>query len=619
MPIQKLSKLLVNQIAAGEVIERPASVVKELVENSIDAGASRIDVLVEEGGRERIRIADDGGGIDASELHLAVEAHATSKIQTVEDLNAIHTMGFRGEALASIASISRMQLTSRRHDVDAGATLHATSDEVSEVQPIGCAPGTIIEVRNLFYNTPARRKFMRTASTEFSHISNIVSRIALAQAHIGFKLTHNQRVNIDLPPEQTRLQRAVGVLGEGLREALLEFESQGRGIKLWGLAGLPSIAKATARHQYVYINGRPIHDRRIMHAMKEAYRGLIEPNQQPMIVLFIEMDPTLVDVNVHPTKHEVRFADPNPVHGEVLAAIRQRLLSSDLTPKVQLKDKQPGFNFSFNDATASSNADSNDPDNPDGVGGAGRVPSSPEITTQFVDYFKRMDPSQKGFVYQQVKQEMAPFEDSREEQDRPLQSAMPTRQTSMLQVHNSYIITQDEDGIMIIDQHALHERVMFQTLIERIEKQGQLESQRLLTPVAVDLTLTQMDMLDRLEPLFQKLGIEVSPLGPTTIGIHAFPTLLFDRGVDPLEFLPPLVERAEDEDFEPGAEEALHEVLDMMSCKAAIKAGDKIQQDEIDSLLQRRNEIERASNCPHGRPTTIRLTLSELEKQFKRT
>lgn len=619
MPIQKLSKLLVNQIAAGEVIERPASVVKELVENSIDAGATRIDVLVEEGGRERIRIADDGGGIDESELHLAVEAHATSKIQTVEDLNAIHTMGFRGEALASIASISRMQLTSRRHDVDAGATLHATSDEVSEVQPIGCAPGTIIEVRNLFYNTPARRKFMRTASTEFSHISNIISRIALAQPHIGFKLTHNERVNIDLPPDQTRLQRAVGILGESLKDALLEFESHGRGIKLWGLAGLPSIAKATAKHQYVYINGRPIRDRRIMHAMKEAYRGLIEPNQQPMIVLFVEMDPTQVDVNVHPTKHEVRFADPNPIHGEVLSAIRQRLLSSDLTPKVQLRDKQPGFNFSFNDASpGSQNVDSQNPTNPDNSESGG-VPSSPEVTTQFVDYFKRMDPTQKGFVYQQVKQEMAPFEEQRDEDDRPLASAMPTKQTSMLQVHNSYIITQDEDGIMIIDQHALHERMMFQTLIERIEKQGQLESQRLLTPVTVELSLSQMDMLERLEPLFQKLGIEVAPLGPKTIGIHAFPTLLFDRGVDPLEFLPPLVERAEDEDFEPGAEEALHEVLDMMSCKAAIKAGDKIQQDEIDSLLQRRNEIERSSNCPHGRPTTIRLTLSELEKQFKRT
>ncbi|MBI1370910.1 MAG: DNA mismatch repair endonuclease MutL [Planctomycetes bacterium] len=614
MPIVRLSPLLVNQIAAGEVIERPASVVKELVENSIDAGAMRIDVAVEDGGRELIRIADDGCGIGADQLELALEPHATSKIASADDLAAIRTKGFRGEALASIQSISRLRLTSRSRDAEAGAMIEASGDERSAVKPVGCAPGTVIEVRNLFFNTPARRKFMRAGSTEFTHIGDTLRRVAMAHPAVGFTLWHNDRTSLDLPPGQTPAQRCIALLGEDVAEALLEFSSNERGVKLWGLAGLPSLARATAKFQYVYVNARPIRDRNVMHALKEAYRGLIEPSLQPTAALFITLDPTAVDVNVHPTKSEVRFADANAVHGQVLATLRQRLLATDLTPSVNHFNRRPPLAIATRGMTFGGMPGADDP--------AAPPPASEAINTtdDFVDYFRRMDPRQKGFVYQQVRAEMAESSPASVDDEAPrLTEPIKPASQSILQVHNAYIVTQDEHGIVIIDQHALHERMMFESLYERICKHGALESQRLITPVVLSATPSRMDTLERLGPLLEKIGIEASPLGPGTIGIHAFASLLFDRNVDPVEFMTMLLDRAEEERFAPSDEAALHEVLDMMSCKAAVKAGDALGPEELSALLDRRSQIERSASCPHGRPTTVRLTLRDLEKHFKRS
>ncbi len=605
MPIRVLSDLLVNQIAAGEVIERPASVVKELVENCLDAGAMRISIVVEDGGRELIRVADDGRGIDAEELPLALSAHATSKIARTEDLERIATLGFRGEALASIASISRLRITTRPADAEGGAVIEAGGDRVGPVRPAGCAPGTVIEVRNLFFNTPARRKFMRGAATEFSHITDLVQRIAMAHAQVGFTLTHNDRVTLDLPPNQPTDRRCVALLGDDLAEALLEFDSDERGIGLWGMAGLPAIARATAKHQYLYVNGRPVRDRNVAHAVKEAYRGLIEPTRHPTLVMFITLDPAQVDVNVHPAKAEVRFADANAVHGQVLATIRQRLLGADLTPTADLRPTA-GFGFPQPGDAASENQE-----------------SKLDNLSDFVDHFRRMDPRQKGFVYQQVKAELGMADqgdgDGAATDDAPLTEPIRAAARPILQVHNSYIVTEDESGLVIIDQHALHERMMFQLLLERIEAGGQLESQRLLTPITLNVTAGQIDTLERLGPLLRRIGVEAEPIGPSTIGIHAFASLLFDRGVEPDRFLAELIDRAQDDDFNPSQEAALHETLDMISCKAAVKAGDAMADDELVELLKRRDQIERASNCPHGRPTTVRLTLRDLEKQFKRT
>lgn len=636
MPIQKLSPLLINQIAAGEVIERPASVVKELVENALDAAATRIDVRVEDGGRELIRVADDGCGIERGELGLALATHATSKIVDAEDLNGIATMGFRGEAMASIASISRMKLTSKVGGAEAGGVIEASGAEIGEAAPIGCAPGTVTEVRNLFFNTPARRKFMRGAPTEFGRINDVLTRIAMANPEVGFRLTHNERKAVfDLPPEQTARSRCVSLLGGEMEEALLEFESDEGGFRIWGLAGLPEVARSTAKFQYVFVNGRPIRDRSVGHAMKEAYRGLIDPTQQPTVVLFIEMDPKGVDVNVHPAKTEVRFAEGRGLHSQVLSSIRQALLGADLTPRVgfgggskaavieptklDLGGGMSGGGFGGGGFSSGGVGGS--------VGSAGAPGSSPaskqESASAFVDYFKGMDPKQKGFVYQQVKQEVeeepAALAAAKEAEDeKPLVGPMRDA-GSMLQVHNSYIVTQDERGIVIIDQHALHERMMFEDLYERICGSGSLESQRLLTPVVLAADAGRLDLVERMGPLFEKLGIEAGALGPATMGVHAFPTLLFERNVEIESFMVDLMDRAAEQDFTPTDEAALHEVLDMMSCKAAVKAGDSLAEGELAALLGRRDEIERSSNCPHGRPTTIRLTLDDLEKHFHRS
>jgi DNA mismatch repair protein MutL len=610
MPIAKLPPLLVNQIAAGEVIERPASVVKELVENSLDAGATRVDIHIEDGGRQLIRISDDGGGIGENELHLAVAPHATSKLDSSRGLEAIGTFGFRGEALASIASVSRLRISSRPRDAQAAAMIEAAGDDLRDIAPAAGAPGTIIEVRDLFFNTPARRKFMRAASTEFGHISEVVSRIAMANPDVAFSLIHGSRKTLDLPA-QTQRQRCVSLLGKELDDALLEFEHEEDGASVWGLAGLPTIARATAKFQYLCLNGRPIRDRGLSHAIREAYRGLVPPDRHALAVVFVQIDPHAVDVNVHPAKAEVRFRDAGRLHGLVLHALRQRLLAGDLTPSAQVREHPK---FAFGSTTS---------DEPDAK------PQAAMNADAFVDYFKQMAPMQKGFVYEQVKAAMddEPSPEPRlsawEQAEQNAQQPAPAlRDQGVLQVHKSYLVTQDDSGIIIIDQHALHERVMFEELRHRVLGKN-LESQRLLMPATVKADAGRQALLDDLKPLLDQIGIEAEPIGPDVIAVHAFPTLLFEKRVDPAEFVAELLDKAADGAFDTtgptSSEAALHEALDMMSCKAAVKAGDHLTPEELADLLKRREAIERSSNCPHGRPTTIRLSLRDLERQFMRT
>lgn len=633
MPIRTLPTLVINQIAAGEVIERPASVVKELTENALDAGATHINLTIEEGGAQLIRISDDGIGIPPEELTLAVSPHATSKITASDELEAIGTLGFRGEALASIASISRLRITSRPTTeagvAEAAAVLEVEGDQVVGPTPAGGKPGTVIEVRDIFFNTPARRKFMRSPASEFGHINDTLTRIAMVNPDCGFTLTHNGRTVRDLPPNQSRRDRCIDLLGKDLAEGLLEFDHHddpSRGsAHAWGLAGLPSLARATSKFQHVCINGRPIKDRRLMHAIKEAYRGLMAPDKFPMVVLFIDLDPSQVDVNVHPQKAEVRFRHPSHVHGLVLTALRQRLLGADLTPAATFRPTVPA------------------------MGSTAPVAAAPiRSTGEFVDYFKAMDPKQKGFVYQEVKeqlkQELAEevvqeddaFEQallSRQaaEQEETSHQPLETSHLDILQIHDSYVVTQDEHGLVIIDQHALHERIMFEELRKRIlEDKASLESQRLLMPDVVKADDARQAKLDELRPLLDRLGIEADPIGPGQVAVHAFPSLLFSRNVKVGPFMEELLDKAEAGAFDKlelgggsdqqlPEEAALHEVLDMMSCKAAIKAGDKMSEQELAALLAKRDQIERSSNCPHGRPTTLRLTLKDLERQFGRS
>lgn len=632
MPIRKLSPLLVSQIAAGEVIERPSSVVKELVENSLDAGATRIEITVEDGGRQLIKVSDNGFGILADELSLAIEPHATSKLQASDQLAAIGTLGFRGEALASAASVSRLRITSRAtldgQADESGWQIKASGDQISEPRPQPCAPGTIIEVRDLFFNTPARRKFMRRATTEFAHINETIRRLSIVQRHVGFTLTHNNRKSMALTSQSSWRQRCVDVLGKELDEAMLGFEHVEQSVSendspmmVWGLAGQPSIARATTKHQFICLNGRPIRDRSISHAIKEAYRGLIPHDKQPVVVLFIEVDPAAVDVNVHPTKGEVRFRESSRMHSLIITILRQHLLGSDLTPTTPITSHTP---FSI-DRTQCELL----PASAVSTGSTSRLKrqNSNFPTTDFVEYFKQMDPKQKGFAYELVKEALVneqPQLESLPEHEAGSQQPSPLRTHDILQVHKSYVVTEDEQGIVIVDQHALHERVMFEELAQRVLNQsGKLESQRMLMPIVIKVTMAQLTALGTMKTLLARIGIEAEPISSDAVAIQAFPSFLFDRKVDPSLFFEDLLDKAQEGHFNfsnPKAEEAvLCEVLDMMACKAAIKAGDRMSDQELSELLTQRDQVERSSNCPHGRPTSIRLTLRDLEKHFMRT
>jgi len=669
MAIRRLSPLLINQIAAGEVIERPASVVKELLENALDAGATRLRIDIEQGGTTLIKISDNGHGIAPDELPLAVAAHATSKLSAPEDLDAIATLGFRGEALASIASVSRLTITSRTAGDDAAHTLVAEGDRVDPVKPDAASPGTTITVKDLFFNTPARRKFLRTPPTEMGHINDIVTRLMMVRPHAALTLTHNDRTTLDLPPlddtDDALHQRLAATLQLDLHDALLPFThadataahpSSSGGAT--GLAGLPSLARATAKSVHLFLNGRPIRDRSLLHAVREAYRGLIPPDKHPTAVVCLTLDPREVDVNVHPAKAEVRFRNPQAVHKLTLAALRQCLLAHDLTPSAHFTQRstfpplsltpsapsQQPIDFTNPTPSPSTEADQEQPSGGDrSVAARPTTSQSPgsrsdpanaafSSTSQFVDYFRRLDPPQRSATFAQLRSALPPEHD--EQHDATNTHAHSTshieHRTSprLLQVHNAYVVTQDDQGLLIVDQHALHERVMFEQLTARVlgapGSPGQpLESQRLLMPVVLDADHHALTALDALAPLLQRIGVEAEPIGPAAIAVHAFPSFLFTRHVSPDEFLPELFDKHQNGDLDPSTdtalEDALHDVLDMMACKAAVKAGDKLTPDEIQALLDQRDAVERSSNCPHGRPTTLRLSMADLARQFGRS
>jgi DNA mismatch repair protein MutL len=619
--IQQLPPSLVNRIAAGEVIERPAAVVKELVENAIDAGATSILVEVEDGGRALIRVIDDGSGIPPEDLPLAFASHATSKLRDDEDLFAICTMGFRGEALASIGSVSHARILSRTPASDAAYEIHNRGGAISDPQAAAGNVGTTVEVRNLFFNTPARRKFIKGAATEFGHISEMVLRIALPHPKVAFRLLHNNRKSLDLPATSSVEERLLAAWPDEFHDQRLPMEVRDAELKLRGIIGLPELARPTAKYQYFYLNGRMIRDRFVQHALREAYRGLTEPGRHPAAILMLDMPPGDVDVNVHPTKSEVRFRDGGRIHGLVLSSVREKLLGSDLTPaavpmrsygaapideapRQEMRERLAAFfRQEFPSAGASSEANFAPAPMPSLPlpPGEGRGEGAPTGELRSPANWPTTSPSSVGRPH-----------------PNPLPEGEGTRAAPApaLQLHNSYLVAQSDDGLVIIDQHALHERIIFEDLLARVTR-GPLESQRLLIPLPVDVSERQVAMLDHLKPLLERIGIEVSSFGPTSVAVQSFPSFL--SKLDPAEFVSELLERGEQELLDLHEEALLHEVLDMMSCKAAVKAGDPLSPAEVEALLARRELVERSSNCPHGRPTTLRLTLRDLEKQFKRT
>ena len=585
-----MSPSLVNRIAAGEVIERPAAVVKELVENAIDAGASEITVEVEDGGRAMIRVIDNGGGIPVEDLPLAFASHATSKLVSDDDLFRITTMGFRGEALASIGAVSQARLLSRTADSDAAYEIFNRGGAISDPQAAAGNVGTTVEVRNLFFNTPARRKFIKGSTTEYGHITEMFQRLSLPHPLICFKLLHNGRLTLDLPAASEE-ERMLAAWPDEFRQQRLTLNAHDAEIGLRGIIGLPELARPTARYQYLYLNGRFIRDRFIQHAVREAYRGLTEPGRHPAAILMLEMPPGDVDVNVHPTKVEVRFRDSGRIHGLVMASIREVLLGNDLSPTavpMTSGDQSPRL----------------------------------ELRQKLAEFFRQL-PSDIGappappFSAAPVSRPLPAVQaDPMPAIGLPRTEPQALKGSSAIQLHNSYLVAESDDGLVIIDQHALHERIMYEELLARVQR-GPLESQRMLIPDTVNISETQQSLLNQIQPLLAKLGIDVSSFGPGVVAVQSFPSFL--EKLDPGSFVRELLERGEQELLDLHSEELLHEVLDMMACKAAVKAGDPLTSQEIEALLTRRELVERSSNCPHGRPTTLRLTLKDLEKQFKRT
>ena len=484
--IRKLPPVVVNQIAAGEVVERPASVVKELLDNAIDSSASRISVELEAGGVELVRVTDDGQGIAAEELEMAIEPHATSKIRETRDLDAIATMGFRGEALASIASVSRLEIRSRIRGQVAAAALRVEGGGLPVVGPASGPVGTRVSVRNLFFNTPARRKFLKTPATERNHCLRLARSLAMSHPAMGFTVMSEGSVVVDCPPDQSTRSRAVSLLGSELEGELFEvgvdrFDDE-RGLALWGLIGTPTLASPTVAKQHVFLNGRPIRDKTIQHALREAYRGLIEPGRHPLAVLMLQMSPAGADVNVHPAKAEVRFRDQSMVHQAVYRAVRDALRAADLTPI----DRGSGGAWRF-DTTG---APSTGADRADGraLSVGSRSSGAEDAREDDPDTGQRAEES-----YAVAGVGEAPAGRASRVPDAPGQVAIPSGVPSprALQVHNSFLVTQDDQGLVIIDQHALHERVMFERLKRRLDERGELESQRFLLPEVVSVTETQ--------------------------------------------------------------------------------------------------------------------------------
>jgi len=568
-------------------------VVKELMENSIDAGATRINVNIEDGGRKLISITDNGCGIDAEDLPLAFCPHATSKLKTSADLLNISTMGFRGEALASIGSVAQVSIVSKRHDAIEANRIEVDCGQKSGILPCSSSEGTTVEVANLFYKLPGRRKFLRTANTEMSHISEQFRRIALPSTGLDLTLSHNGREIYRLTRDMELKDRIVVLLSKEMTEGLIEIRGSERNLEMNGYLSLPEKGRANSKYQYVFLNGRFIRDKFITHAIKEAYRGMIQPDRFPIVFLFLKIPPQNFDVNVHPTKVEVRFDNSNLVHSQVLGVIREKLLGINLDVSGKL----------------------------DG-GGYGDVlhGTSGNVVGAMADYFKNHNPadrSQGKFDFSTItKTSDLDASQTRQRFYREDSFSMPPAKKDFLQIHDSYILAGTEDGFIIIDQHAMHERIIYEQLCKKLDH-GSLESQRLLVPESFELTAEQIAALEANGDLLKKLGIETEAFGPGTVAVQAFPSLL--NKVKPADFMLDMLDILCESASQVDAVKIIHKVLDMAACKAAVKAGQKLSETEISQILADKQAVSRASRCPHGRPTTIKMTVEQLEKQFGRT
>jgi DNA mismatch repair protein MutL len=564
--IHTLPNHVVNKIAAGEVIERPSSVVKELVENSVDAGARRIEVELDQGGAELIRVVDDGHGIEPDDLVLALASHATSKLRDAEDLFRVATLGFRGEALASIAGVARVVLQSRAAGFQTGAEVTCDGGEMSAVRPWSGPAGTRVEVRQLFYNTPVRRKFLKAPATEIGHVNESMTRLALARPDLHLVLRHNGRKVLEAAGGSTLAERVRHIFGKELADALYAVDAAQGNLRLRGQIADPAQDRGTAKFQYLFVNGRWFRDRSLGHALQEAYRGLLLGGRYAASFLFVELPPDLVDVNVHPTKAEVRFREPNQVYHLLLATVRERLRKAQLTPRLVVPE-------------------------PAGWPVLVARPPAPAAAPP------------------------APAE-APGPWDEPAGARRGDGPPKAIQLHDAYIVVETGDGMLVIDQHALHERILFEQLRQRVAA-GDLERQRLLIPEPIDLPADQAARVLEAKAELTELGLDVEEFGGGTVVLHSYPAIL--GRAQPGALFRDVADRLAAKDRPPTRDQLLEHLLATMACRAAVKAGDRLTPDEVNELVAQRELAENSHHCPHGRPTTLAFTRKELDKQFRRT
>ncbi|MDP1557432.1 MAG: DNA mismatch repair endonuclease MutL [Nitrosomonas sp.] len=594
--IKLLPDLLINQIAAGEVVDRPASALKEIMENSVDAGATRITVQLAQGGIKLIRVADDGVGISRHDLALALDRHTTSKINTLEDLQRIASLGFRGEALASIAAVSRMILASRKIDDRHAWQVQVTDGHTSEAEPTALTRGTTVEVHDLYFNIPARRKFLKTEATEFSHCEAIFQRIVLSRPEIEFTLQHNGKIRSHLGGGDL-VQRIAAVLGDEFSQTSVFVDEQAADIRLYGMAALPAYSRSSRDAQYFFVNGRFVRDKLIAHALRQAYRDILHLDRHPAFVLFLEINPEGVDVNVHPTKTEVRFRDSRSLHQFIYHTINKALATPCQGSEVK-QQSRPAAN-SFPRYASQQNSLPL------------RIAAQPTVFYQAL--FGANEKSPSAFVNDVVASTAAKSISSSADQEE--KQEIPPLGFALAQLCGIYILAQNEHGLIIVDMHAAHERVVYEKLKSALDHQT-IATQSLLIPVTFQADNLDVATVEENGAVLSSLGFEMAVLSPTALIVRAVPAIL--QQADTVKLARDVLREIREFGASQILTEKRNEVLSTMACHSAVRANHLLTIPEMNSLLREMESTERSGQCNHGRPTWFEMRLAELDKMFMR-
>jgi len=610
--IQQMPNQLINQIAAGEVVERPASVVKELLENSLDAASSKIDIDIEQGGTKLIRIRDNGQGIHKDDLALALSRHATSKIRNLDDLEHIKSLGFRGEALPSIASISRMNITSRQADAD-GYKVQGQDEQSANVSPAAHSNGTTIEVRDLFYNVPARRKFLRTEKTEFNHLEDVVKRIALSHFNVDVTLTHNQRVIKQwraASNQQQMEQRIAEVCGKAFVEQSQYMNFEAANLKLHGWIALPSFSRSTADMQYFFVNGRIIRDKLVTHAVRQAYQDVLYHGRHPAYVLFLELDPTLVDVNAHPTKHEVRFREGRLVHDFLFRGIHKAL--ADVRPETAAVDDLNSVGLAPGNLQTEAPMPNSAQPMQASLAGVSNY-GGPAYSNGGGNFGGR--PSNMATQVNEQIQAYANLSRSLPSTDAGNAAEIPPLGFAVAQLHGIYILSQTANGMVVVDMHAAHERITYERMKQDMQ-QGNLASQPLLVPISMSLSEKEAQLAEEQTGIFSELGFELDRSAPESIRIRQIPVILARADAEALvrDVLSDLLSYGSSERIR----NAINTVLGTMACHGSVRANRSLTIPEMNALLRDMETTERSGQCNHGRPTWTEFSLDAMDKWFMR-